>query len=113
MKPATDLVRRSRAARSAEPLTVPIYETTTFVFDSAQEVRDYNEGRSDKYLYSRYGNPTLTAVEEKVAKLEGAETAMLLSSGQGATTTALLGLLKTGDEIVCSSAIYGGTLHLI
>jgi len=114
MKPATELVQRaSRATRQADPLTTPIYETTTFVFDSAQEVRDYNEGRSPKYLYSRYGNPTVVAVEENIAILERAETAMLLSSGQAATTTALLGLLSSGDEIVCSSAIYGGTLHLM
>ena len=113
MKPATQLVQRARTASNAEPLTTPIYETTTFVFDNAQQVREYNEGRSDKYLYTRYGNPTVTAVEEKLAKLEGAERAMVLSSGQAATTTALLGLLKSGDEIVCSAAIYGGTLHLI
>lgn len=113
MKIATQLVQRARGLHHAEPLTTPIFETTTFVFESARQVRDYNEGKSDKYLYSRYGNPTITAVEEKVATLEGAEAAMLLSSGQAATTTALLGLLKAGDEIVCSSAIYGGTLHLI
>jgi cystathionine beta-lyase/cystathionine gamma-synthase len=113
MKPATELVQRAGSVTNAEPLTTPIYETTTFVFDSARQVRDYNEGKSDKFLYTRYGNPTITAVEETVARLEGAEIAMLLSSGQAATTTALLGLLKAGDEIVCSSAIYGGTLHLI
>ncbi|MEO6214093.1 MAG: aminotransferase class I/II-fold pyridoxal phosphate-dependent enzyme [Vicinamibacterales bacterium] len=113
MKIATQLVQRARGTHNAEPLTTPIFETTTFVFDSAQQVRDYNEGTSDKYLYTRYGNPTITAVEDKVATLEGAEVAMLLSSGQAATTTALLGLLKAGDEVVCSSAVYGGTLHLI
>ncbi|HVH57180.1 MAG TPA: aminotransferase class I/II-fold pyridoxal phosphate-dependent enzyme [Vicinamibacterales bacterium] len=114
MKIATELVQRAAGVlRDAEPLTTPIYETTTFVFETAEEIRDYNEGRSQKYLYTRYGNPTVTAVEQKLAKLELADTAMLLSSGQAATTTALLGLLKSGDEIVCSAAIYGGTLHLI
>src|SRR5688500_4098975 len=114
MKIATKLGQRAEGLlKDAEPLTTPIYETTTFVFDSAQEVRDYNEGRSKKYLYTRYGNPTLTAVEQKIAKLEHAEIAMLVASGQAATTTALIGLLKAGDEIVCSSAIYGGTLHLL
>src|SRR5688500_5864941 len=114
MKIATKLGQRAEGLlKDAEPLTTPIYETTTFVFDSAEEVRDYNEGRSTKYLYTRYGNPTLTAVEQKIARLELAETAMLFASGQAATTTALLGLLKAGDEIVCSSAIYGGTLHLL
>lgn len=114
MKIATELVQRAVGVlRDAEPLTTPIYETTTFVFGSAQEVRDYNEGRSGKYLYSRYGNPTVTAVEQKIAKLELAESAILFASGQAATTTALLGLLTAGDEVVCSSAIYGGTLHLL
>lgn len=114
MKIATELVQRAAGlSTDVQPLTTPIYETTTFVFDSAQEVRDYNEGRSGKYLYTRYGNPTVTAVERKLAKLELTGTALLFASGQAATTTALLGLLKAGDEIVCSSAIYGGTLHLI
>jgi cystathionine beta-lyase/cystathionine gamma-synthase len=114
MKIATELVKRSTGAlASAESLTTPIYETTTFVFDNADQVREYNEGRSPKYLYSRYGNPTVTVVEQKLARLELADTAMLFSSGQAATTTALLGLLEAGDEIVCSAAIYGGTLHLI
>jgi cystathionine beta-lyase/cystathionine gamma-synthase len=113
MKPATQLVQRARSLHHVEPITTPIYETTTFVFDNAQEVRDFNEGRSEKFLYSRYGNPTVIAVEEKIAKLEGAAAAMVLSSGQAATSTALLGLLTAGDEVVCSSAIYGGTLHLI
>jgi cystathionine beta-lyase/cystathionine gamma-synthase len=113
MKTSTEVVQRAHGLTRADPLTTPIFETTTFVFDNAQQVCDYNEGKSEKYLYTRYGNPTITAVEEKVARLEGAEAAMVLSSGQAATTTALLGLLKSGDEILCSSAVYGGTLHLI
>src|SRR5688572_12317676 len=100
MKIATELLKRAtRAFENAEPLTEPIYETTTFVFDSAEEVMAYNQGRSAKFLYTRYGNPTVAAVEEKIAPLERAEVAMVLSSGQAATTTALLGLLKAGDEI--------------
>ncbi len=94
-------------------LTTPIYETTTFVFETAAEVREYAEGASRKFLYSRYANPTVLAVERTIAALEGAETALVLSSGQAATTTALLGLLQSGDEVVCSAAVYGGTLHLI
>ena len=99
--------------RDAEPLTTPIFETTTFIFENAAEVLAYNEGRSKKFLYSRYGNPTVLAVEKTIAALEGAETAMLLASGMAATSTALLALLKSGDEVVCSAAIYGGTLHLL
>jgi len=114
MKPATEILHLAEGmSRTAAPLTTPIYETTTFLFESAQEVLDYNEGRSSKYLYSRYANPTVAAVEQKIAALEGAERALVLSSGQAATTSVLLTLLAAGDEVVCSSAIYGGTLHLI
>jgi len=97
----------------AGSLTTPIYETTTFVFDNAEQVREYAEGKSQRFLYSRYANPTVLAVEKTIASLEGGETALVLSSGQSATTTALLGLLSSGDEVICSSAIYGGTLHLL
>lgn len=114
MRPSTQIVHGSQGGnRDAAPLTTPIYETTTFIFEDAAEVRAYNEGRTSKYLYTRYGNPTTTAVEQTLAAIEGAEVAMLFGSGQAATTTALLGLLKAGDEVVCSAAIYGGTLHLL
>jgi cystathionine beta-lyase/cystathionine gamma-synthase len=112
--PATELIHAGEADDTVpSPLTTPIYETTTFVFDNAQEVVAYNEGRSKKHLYSRYTNPTVVAAEKKLAALERAESALLFSSGQGATTTILLAHLKAGDEIVCSAAIYGGTLHLL
>jgi cystathionine beta-lyase/cystathionine gamma-synthase len=113
MKQATDIVRRESNSGTVHPLTVPIYETATFVFESAEEVRQYNLGQSQKFLYSRYANPTVVAVEQTMALLEGAEAALVLSSGQAATTTALMALAGAGDEIVCSAAVYGGTLHLI
>lgn len=97
----------------ATPLTTPIYETTTFVFESADEVVRYNEGRTERFLYSRYENPTVTAVEQKLAALEGAEAALAFSSGMAATSAVFLGLARAGDEVVCSGAIYGGTLHLL
>jgi len=111
---ATELIHAGEVDRSAvAPLTTPIYETTTFVFDDAAEVVAYNEGRSSKHLYSRYTNPTVMAAEQKLAALDGAEAALLFSSGQGATTTVLLAHLGQGDEVICSAAIYGGTLHLL
>jgi O-acetylhomoserine/O-acetylserine sulfhydrylase-like pyridoxal-dependent enzyme len=89
MKPATELINHGDGvSRDAEPLTTPIYETTTFLFRNAEEVRAYNEGKSSKYLYSRYANPTVVPVEQKIAALEGAESALVLSSGQAATATA-------------------------
>jgi cystathionine beta-lyase/cystathionine gamma-synthase len=112
--PATELIHAGETDTSAPaPLTTPIYETTTFVFDNAQEVVAYNEGRSNKHLYSRYTNPTVIAAEKKLAALDRSESALVFSSGQGATSTILLAHLKAGDEIVCSAAIYGGTLHLL
>ena len=111
---STELIHAGEADHGvAVPLTTPIYETTTFVFETAQEVVDYNEGRSSKYLYSRYTNPTVVAVEKKLAALDRAEAALTFSSGQGATTTILMAHLEAGDEVVCSAAIYGGTLHLL
>src|SRR5450759_4839750 len=111
---ATELIHAGEGGRGvAVPLTTPIYATTTFVFDSADEVVAYNEGRSAKYLYSRYANPTVVSVEQKLAALEQAESALTFSSGMGATASILMARLKTGDEVVCSAAIYGGTLHLL
>jgi cystathionine beta-lyase/cystathionine gamma-synthase len=114
MRPATDLIHAGAPEReAASPLTPPIYETSTFVFENAAEVVAYNEGRSSKYLYSRYGNPTLASVERQLAALDRAEAALTFSSGMGAITTALMAHARAGDEIVCSAAIYGGTLHLL
>src|SRR5262247_1198031 len=105
---ATELIHAGEVDRGdAVPLT------TTFVFESADEVVAYNEGRSQKYLYSRYTNPTVVSAERKLAALDRAEAALLFSSGQGATSTILLAHANAGDEVVCSAAIYGGTLHLL
>ncbi|HJU41230.1 MAG TPA: aminotransferase class I/II-fold pyridoxal phosphate-dependent enzyme [Vicinamibacterales bacterium] len=115
MKEATKLIHAGDGvdAGATPSLTTPIYATTTFVFDSVADVIKYTEGKIDGYLYSRYENPTVVAVERKVAALDGAEQSLLFSSGMAAISTAMLSLLKAGDEVVCASAIYGGTFHLI
>ena len=114
MSRTTDLIRGGeRIPGIATPLTTPIFETTTYVFENAAEVIAYNEGKSDKYLYSRYGNPTVVAVERTLAALDGAEGALLFSSGMAATATTLVAHLSAGDEVICAAAIYGGTLHLL
>ena len=111
---ATELIHAGEVDRiAAVPLTTPIYETTTFVFDNAEEVRAYNEGRSSKYLYSRYTNPTVVSVEQQLAAIDHAEVALTFSSGMGATATILMAHVKAGDEVICGAAIYGGTLHLL
>ena len=115
MKQATKLIHAGEGVDTgATPsLTTPIYETSTFVFDSAADVEKYQQGKLNGYLYSRYENPTVVAVEQKLAAVDGAETALLFSSGMAAISTALIALLKSGDEILCCSAIYGGTFHII
>ncbi|HTV00722.1 MAG TPA: aminotransferase class I/II-fold pyridoxal phosphate-dependent enzyme [Luteitalea sp.] len=111
---ATRLLHTAEGAQpGALPLTTPIYETTTFVFDSAADLQAYIDDPSDKYLYSRYDNPSIRALEAKLAEAEEAETAMVFGSGMGAIAATMLGLLSAGDEVICSAAIYGGTLHLL
>ncbi len=96
------------------PLTTPIYETTTFVFESAQEVARLQRGAIDEVPLLALREPDRRwRWRQKIAALEGADSALVFSSGMAATTTALLALLPRGDEVVCSGAIYGGTLHLI
>ena len=110
----TEVIHAGEGAREgATPLTTPIYETSTFTFASAADLEAFQAGRGDGYLYSRYANPTVQSAEAKLAVLEGAEAAVLTSSGMAATATALFGLLKAGDEAVCSAAIYGGTLKIL
>ncbi len=115
MKDATKLIHAGQSVGTgATPsLTTPIYETSTFVFDSVADVIKYQEGKIDGYLYSRYENPTIVAVEQKLAAVDGAEVSLAFSSGMAAISTAMLTLLKSGDEVVCSAAIYGGTFHII
>jgi cystathionine beta-lyase/cystathionine gamma-synthase len=109
---STTIVHRGEGGPAAASLTTPIYETTTFLFESAAAVRRYNE-RGDGFLYTRYGNPTVVAVEERLAAADGAERSILFASGMAATATLMLSLLKSGDEVVCSAGIYGGTHHLL
>jgi cystathionine beta-lyase/cystathionine gamma-synthase len=93
-------------------LTTPIAQTAVFVIPGLDELRRYAAGDRDVYLYSRYGNPTVTAAEDKIAALEGAEAAVLTASGMSATLVAALATCQAGDEIVSMLDIYGGTVKL-
>lgn len=111
---STELIHRGEDSPvHAESVNVPIYQTTTFLFESADEVRRYQEGKVDKYLYSRYANPTIVVTEHKIAALDRAEAALVFASGMAAASTLLLTFLRPGDELLCSAAIYGGTFHLL
>jgi len=94
------------------PLTTPITQTSVFIVPDLDGLRRYAEGDRDLYLYARYGNPTVKAAEDKVAALEGAESAVLTASGMSAETIAALAVCQAGDEIVSMLDIYGGTVKL-
>jgi cystathionine beta-lyase/cystathionine gamma-synthase len=95
------------------PLATPIAQSSTFVFESAAALRRHLEGDDEQFFYTRYGNPTLRALEEALAALEQGEAGLVLSSGMAAVTTALLSLVEAGDEVVASSSLYGGTGRLL
>jgi cystathionine beta-lyase/cystathionine gamma-synthase len=94
------------------PVVTPIYQSTTFAFPNTASLIDYQRGRKKGYLYTRYGNPTLTSAEERLSELDGSEQSLFLASGMAAIATACLSVVKAGDEIVSSFPLYGGTAHL-
>jgi len=87
--------------------TVPIYQTSTFAFESAEEGAKCFAGESDGYIYTRIGNPTINALERQIASLENGFGAIAVSSGMAAATTIYLALMSSGDHIVSTDAIYG------
>ncbi|MYM18956.1 bifunctional o-acetylhomoserine/o-acetylserine sulfhydrylase [Brevibacterium sp. 5221] len=92
---------------------LPIYQTTSFVFDSAQTAADRFALADLGPIYSRLGNPTLEAVENRIADLEGGVGAVLTASGQSAEFLALINVLGAGDHVVASPSLYGGTYNLL
>lgn len=90
----------------------PIYQTTTFAFETNEKIFDLMEGRSTGYIYTRYGNPNYTMVEAKISYLEEAESGLVLASGMAASATAVLALLKAGEHLVTHADIYGGSFGL-
>ena len=95
------------------PLVPPIAQTSTFVFDSSDEMRRYLGGDPELYIYTRYANPTLQPLEQTLAALEEAEDALALASGMAAMTTGVLSLIRAGDEVIGAASLYGGTIRLL
>ncbi len=95
------------------PAVPPIYQTSTFGFDSAEHGAALFGGRGTGYIYTRMGNPTVEALERSIAALEGGARALACASGMAAVHTALRALLKAGDHVVCSEAVYGPTCTLV
>ena len=98
--------------KNGEPRVLPIYQSTTFKYDSSEKMARLFDLKDSGYFYTRLQNPTNDAVAEKIAKLEGGIAAMLTSSGQAANFYAIFNICEAGDHFVCSSTIYGGTFNL-
>lgn len=90
-----------------------IARTSNFTFASTAQMKGWAEGKNKAYIYTRYGNPTLTIAEEKLAALEGAEAAVMAASGMAAISSALLAALHGGDEVIASHQVYGGSYRLM
>ena len=97
---------------NGEPCALPIYQSTTYNYDSTEQVAGLFDLTVEGHMYSRISNPTVDAVEQKLAALEGGVGALCTTSGQSATFISLLNILEAGDHVVSSSTIYGGTVNL-
>ena len=100
-------------AKKGEPRQVPIYASTTFKYETSQQMADLFDLKESGYFYTRLANPTNDQVAKKIAALEGGVAAILTSSGQAASTFAILNLCSAGDHVVASAQIYGGTFNLL
>ncbi len=108
----TNCIHAGYSPKNGEPRVLPIVQSTTFKYESAQSMGKLFDLEDDGFFYTRLGNPTLDAVEKKIAVLEGGVGALLTSSGQAASLISVLNICRAGGHMVCSSAIYGGTFNL-
>lgn len=112
MKIETQCLHEGYHPGNAEPRVLPIVQSTTYVYDSTEEVAAIFDDPTKSLCYSRFGNPTVMAVEDKIAALEGGVGAMCTTSGQAATLLSILNICSAGDSIISTSEIYGGTVNL-
>ncbi|MDT3321529.1 methionine gamma-lyase [Shewanella sp. SP1S2-4] len=112
-KAATQVIHGGHEREAFGALVTPLYQSATFVFESAQQGGGRFAGNEPGYIYTRLGNPTTAELERKMAILEGAEAAAATASGMGAVSAALLANLQMGDHLVASNAVYGCTYALM
>lgn len=94
-------------------LSTPLFQTSTYEFQSAKHGEQCFLGEEDGYIYTRIGNPTVQILEKRIAELEGAESGLAFSSGMGAISAVLISLTKANDHVLCSSGLYGCTFGLL
>ena len=108
----TECIHAGYEPENGEPRVLPIVQSTTFKYDSAETLGELFDLKAEGFFYTRLGNPTLDAVEKKIAVLEGGVGALLTSSGQAASLISVFNICHAGVHVVCSSAVYGGTFNL-
>ena len=112
MKTETKCIQSGYTPGNGEPRVLPIYQSTTYKYDSSEHLGKLFDLKAEGHMYTRISNPTVACVEQKIAELEGGVGAMLTSSGQAASLIAIMNICKAGDHVVSSSTIYGGTFNL-
>lgn len=113
MKIETKCLHSGYEPKNGEPRQIPVYQSTTFKYDTSDEMGKLFDLEANGYFYTRLQNPTNDAVAAKIADLEGGVAGMLTSSGQAANFFALFNICEAGSHIVASSSIYGGTFNLL
>ena len=112
MKKGTICVQGSYSPKSGDPRVLPLYQSTTYVYETADELAHLFDSPKDGHIYSRISNPTVSAFEDKITMLEGGVGAMACSSGMSAILITVLTLAKAGDNVISLNTIYGGTFNL-
>ncbi|NFI94496.1 aminotransferase class I/II-fold pyridoxal phosphate-dependent enzyme [Clostridium botulinum] len=112
MKIETKCLHEGYKPKNGEPVALPIYQSTTYRYDSTEAIGKLFDLTAEGHMYSRISNPTVGAVEDKIASLEGGIGALCTSSGQAASLISILNILKAGDHIISAATIYGGTINL-
>ena len=112
MKQETKCLHAGYTPKNGDPRVVPICQSTTYTYDSTDDIGALFDLTKSGYFYSRIGNPTVCAVEEKIAALEGGVGALCTTSGQAANLLAILNICSAGASIISVSTIYGGTINL-
>ena len=112
-KIGTKCVQSGYTPKNGEPRILPIYQSTTFKYENAEQMGRLFDLEEDGYFYTRLANPTNDAVAKKIAELEGGVAAILTSSGQAASFYSMFNIAGAGDHIISSAAIYGGTFNLL
>lgn len=112
MRIETKCLHEGYSPGNGQPRALPIYQSTTYTYDSTKHIGDLFDLAAEGHMYSRISNPTVDAVEKKIAALEGGVGALCTTSGQAASFISLLTIMKSGDHFIACSSIYGGTINL-